>query len=99
MLVSSASVVVVPASSVSATDADCDGIAVVGVFRTVESGASFTFHGRGVEPQNKSALDRCSRAEFKSGRRPGDRLWVDRSHRSFPDFKSGVTKCGKWYVD
>ncbi|MFF9039988.1 hypothetical protein ACF090_31490 [Streptomyces sp. NPDC014892] len=91
VLISSGALVAVPASAASATEADCDGIAVVGVFRAVESGASFTFNGRRVELQNESALDRYSRAEIKSGRKAGDRLWVDRSHRSFPDFKGTVT--------
>ncbi|MBZ3906113.1 hypothetical protein WB401_06970 [Streptomyces brasiliscabiei] len=87
VLIGSGALVFVPASAASATEDDCDGIAVVGVFRAVESGASFDFRGRRVELQNESALDRYSRAEIKSGRKAGDRLWVDRSFRSFPNFK------------
>lgn len=91
VLISTGALLLVPASAASATEDDCDGIGVIGVFRAVESGASFDFRGRRVELQNESALDRYSRAEIKSGRKAGDRLWVDRSHRSFPDFKGTVT--------
>ncbi|MBE4734485.1 MULTISPECIES: hypothetical protein [Streptomyces] len=91
VLISTSALLLVPASAASATEDDCDGIGVIGVFRAVESGASFDFRGRRVELQNESALDRYSRAEIKSGRKAGDRLWVDRSHRSFPDFKGTVT--------
>ncbi|MDG5804359.1 hypothetical protein P9869_17130 [Streptomyces ossamyceticus] len=91
VLIGSGAIVFVPASAASATEDDCDGIAVIGRFRAVESGASFDFRGRRVELQNESALDRYSRAEIKSGRRAGDRLWVDRSFRSFPDFKGIVS--------
>ncbi|MER5373316.1 hypothetical protein [Streptomyces sp. NPDC002132] len=91
VLIGSGAVVFVPATVASATEDDCDGIAVVGRFRAVESGASFDFRGRRVELQNESALDRYSRAEIKSGRQAGDRLWVDRSKRSFPDFKGIVS--------
>ncbi|MBD9727016.1 hypothetical protein PV755_32555 [Streptomyces caniscabiei] len=91
VLIGTSALLLVPASTASATEDDCDGIGVVGVFRAVESGASFDFRGRRVELQNESALDRYSRAEIKSGRKAGDRLWVDRSHRSFPDFKGTVT--------
>ncbi|MBK3640870.1 MULTISPECIES: hypothetical protein [Streptomyces] len=91
VLTSSGAIVFVPSSVASATEDDCDGIGVIGVFRAVESGASFDFRGRRVELQNESALDRYSRAEIKSGRKSGDRLWVDRSYRSFPDFKGIVS--------
>ncbi|MFJ9736591.1 hypothetical protein [Streptomyces sp. NPDC101166] len=91
VLIGSGAAVFVPATSASATEDDCDGIAVIGRFRAVESGASFDFRGRRVELQNESALDRYSRAEIKSGRQSGDRLWVDRSFRSFPDFKGIVS--------
>ncbi|MCL6732738.1 hypothetical protein [Streptomyces neyagawaensis] len=91
VLIGSGAIVFVPASAASATEDDCDGIAVIGRFRAVESGASFDFRGRRVELQNESALDRYSRAEIKSGRQSGDRLWVDRSFRSFPDFKGIVS--------
>ncbi|MFI8232522.1 hypothetical protein ACIGDI_27170 [Streptomyces sp. NPDC085900] len=91
VLTSSGAIAFVPSSVASATEDDCDGIGVIGVFRAVESGASFDFRGRRVELQNESALDRYSRAEIKSGRKSGDRLWVDRSYRSFPDFKGIVS--------
>ncbi|MEU0677065.1 hypothetical protein ABZ330_30025 [Streptomyces sp. NPDC006172] len=91
VLIGSGAAVFVPATVASATEDDCDGIAVIGRFRAVESGASFDFRGRRVELQNESALDRYSRAEIKSGRKSGDRLWVDRSYRSFPDTKGIVT--------
>ncbi|MDQ0688511.1 hypothetical protein QFZ66_008341 [Streptomyces sp. B4I13] len=91
VLISSGAIVFVPASAASATEADCDGIAVIGRFRAVESGASFDFRGRRVELQNESALDRYSRAEIKSGRKAGDRLWVDRSFHSFPNTKGIVS--------
>ena len=64
-----------------ASPADCDGEAVIGRFRRVGSGASFTHRGRVVELQNESALDTYSRAEIKSGRQSGDLVWIDRSHR------------------
>ncbi|MBK3564290.1 hypothetical protein [Streptomyces sp. MBT62] len=91
VLVSSGAIAFVPASAASATEADCDGIGVIGVFKAVESGASFNYNGRRVELQNESALDRYSRAEIKSGRKAGDRLWVDRSFHAFPDFKGIVS--------
>ena len=91
VLISSGAIAIVPASAASATEADCDGIGVIGVFKAVESGASFNYNGRRVELQNESALDRYSRAEIKSGRKAGDRLWVDRSFRAFPDFKGIVS--------
>ncbi|WP_283137815.1 hypothetical protein [Rhizohabitans arisaemae] len=65
-----------------ATPAECDGTAVVGRFRAVESGASFNFNGRRVELQNESLLDRYSRAEIKTGFRSGDQVWIDRSRRT-----------------
>ncbi|MFF3849795.1 hypothetical protein [Streptomyces sp. NPDC002328] len=91
VLIGSGAIVFVPASVASATEDDCDGTAIVGRFRAVESGASFDFRGRRVELQNESAFDRYSRAEIKSGRKSGDRLWVDRSFQSFPNFKGIVT--------
>ncbi|GLY16891.1 hypothetical protein Kisp01_39060 [Kineosporia sp. NBRC 101677] len=125
-------------TSAQAAQSDCDEHTVAGQFRRVDSGASFTYAGRVVELQNERLFDRFSRAEIKSGRQSGDRVWVDRSFRSFPNFKgiksdaeakrdgwkmcgswpnrtdsvynsnyaaracaemSGVTKCGKWWVD
>ncbi|GGX90784.1 hypothetical protein GCM10010515_67400 [Streptomyces fructofermentans] len=91
VLISSGAIAFVPASAASATEDDCDGIGVIGVFSAVGSGASFDFNGRRVELQNESALDRYSRAEIKSGRKAGDRLWVDRSFHSFPNTKGIVT--------
>ena len=90
VLISTSALLLVPASAASATEDDCDGIGVIGVFRAVESGASFDFRGRRVELQNESALDRYSRAEIKSGRKAGDRVYsADEamalaSHPAFP---------------
>lgn len=126
------------ATTAQAAQSDCDAQTVIGVFERVSSGVSFDYAGRTVELQNESALDRYSRAEIKSGRQSGDRVWIDRSFRKFTNFKgvvadadakrdgwkmcgswpnrtgsvfnadyaarpcgefSGVTKCGKWWVD
>lgn len=73
-----------------ATTSDCDATGVVGRFRAVESGASFSYRGRRVELQNESLLDRYSRAEIKSGRQSGDKVWVDRSHRRFAASAHGI---------
>src|SRR5690349_18739914 len=77
-------------TTAGAAQSDCDGETVIGVFAKVGSGASFTYAGRQVELQNESALDRYSRAEIKSGRQSGDRVWVDRSFRKFPNTKGIV---------
>ena len=74
---------------------DCDGSAVIGRFRRVGSGASFTFSGRVVELQNESVLDTYSRAEIKSGRRAGDKVWIDRSFRRFPLKLKGIVSDAK----
>ena len=74
---------------------DCDGNAVIGRFRRVGSGASFTFHGRVVELQNESVLDTYSRAEIKSGRRAGDKVWIDRSFKRFPIKFKGIVSDAK----
>ena len=79
-----------PPASVQATTNDCDGNAVLGRFRAVESGASFSYNGRRVELQNESGLDTYSRAEIKSGRRSGDLVWVDRSYRRFSITTRGI---------
>ncbi|GAA0925977.1 hypothetical protein [Nonomuraea longicatena] len=76
-------------TSVASPD-DCDGNGVMGRFRAVGSGASFDYRGRRVELQNESIFDRYSRAEIKSGRQSGDRVWVDRSHRRFPADRKGI---------
>lgn len=74
----------------AATTNDCDGIAIVGVFQRVGSGASFTYNGRVVELQNESLFDTYSRAEIKSGSRSGDLVWVDRSYRRFSLSTKGI---------
>jgi hypothetical protein len=105
MVLSGGAVVLLPASAAMATQADCDANGVVGRFRAVESGASFDFRGRRVELQNESAIDVYSRAEIKSGRQNGDRLWVDRSFRTFSSHgivsdanakRDGWKMCGPW---
>jgi hypothetical protein len=72
------------------TQSGCDGEAVVGRFRKVGSGASFSFNGREVELQNESLLDTYSRAEIKSGWRSGDLVWVDRSYKRYDLADSGI---------
>jgi hypothetical protein len=89
-LLSNTAVLLVPTSPSQATQSDCDGNAVIGRFRRVGSGASFSFNGRKVELQNESALDTYSRAEIKSGWRSGDRVWVDRSYKRYMPFDSGI---------
>lgn len=89
-LLSTTTVVLVPPSPSQASQADCDATGVVGRFRRVGSGASFSFNGREVELQNESALDIYSRAEIKSGRRSGDQVWVDRSYKQYGLTDSGI---------
>lgn len=88
LLTLAAAIVAAPAPA-QATPDDCAGT-VVGRFRAVESGASFSYNGRRVELQNESVFDVYSRAEIKSGRRPGDQVWVDRSHRRFSLSTHGI---------
>ncbi|BAY50607.1 hypothetical protein SAMD00079811_82360 (plasmid) [Scytonema sp. HK-05] len=77
-------------SLIQTTQSSCDGEAVVGRFRRVGSGASFSFNGREVELQNESLLDTYSRAEIKSGWRSGDQVWVDRSYKRYDLTDSGI---------
>ena len=77
-------------SLLQATRSDCDAEGVVGRFRRVGSGASFSFNGREVELQNESLLDNYSRAEIKSGWRSGDLVWVDRSYKRYNLTDSGI---------
>lgn len=94
------------ATAAQAAQSDCDGKTVVGTFKRVSSGASFTYAGRTVELQNEAIFDTYSRAEIKSGRKSGDKVWIDRSKRKFPNTKGIVTdaaakrdgwkQCGPW---
>ncbi|MDQ1294280.1 MAG: hypothetical protein QG608_2163 [Actinomycetota bacterium] len=76
-----------PATSASAGTSDCDGTGVVGYFKRVGSGASFTHNGRAVDLMNESAIDNYNRGQITSGRKSGDSVWVD---RTFKTFSSGI---------
>jgi len=91
-----------PAGSASASTSDCDGTTVIGYFKRVGSGASFTYNGRAVDLMNESLLDNYNRGQISSGRKSGDSVWVDRTFKKFSagvysdSYIQGIVGYGGW---